>query len=125
MGLIDLMGIATKADQAGTDHMQDAALASALLRQETVDAGQNDALEAALTNQAKWNAEHVRSALRESEREARIQALEERLGNYKTELDDVVSQLAAHEQRLQQLSGAMRLAAQQLLRSADEDTNGD
>ena len=111
MGLIDLMGITTKADQAGTDHMQDAALASALLRQEKVDAGQNDAFETAETNQTRWNAEH---ASRESEHGARIQALEERLGNYKTELD---TQLAAHEQRIQQLSGAVCLATRQLLQT--------
>ena len=112
------MGITTKADQAGTDHMQDAALASALLRQEKVDAGQNDALEVAETTQTRWNAEH---ASRESEHETRIQALEERLGNYKTELE---TQLAAHEQRIQQLSGAVCLAARQLLRSADEPLAG-
>ena len=123
MGLIELMGITTQASQAITDKNQDAAFESARLIQEIVDAGQNDALEIAVTNQTKWNAEQsVKSSVmedmlivgevRKSEQETRLKSLEERLSNYKSELDNFISKLAVHEQNLKQLNGSMCLARQ-------------
>lgn len=119
MGLIDLMGITTKANQASTDEKQDAAFERARVRQGSVDAGQDSALETlevAVTNQAQWNTEQSVKCgaieARDTEQETRLTALEERLSSYKTELDSFISKLAAHELRLEQLNGALRLARQ-------------